>query len=151
MEMRPWRGEEPCWRASDLNLSLDQAKKLELIQQSYHKETQILRTELIAKRMELRESITNPGVKAESIRSNYLAIMELRSKLEDKSMEYLIKVRNLLTEEQLKTWCPEQEFPLFRGMLYGPGLWGPLHPRRSLSPEGPGSRRPLPPGGRGED
>lgn len=151
MEMRHWRGEEPCWRASDLNLSLDQVRKLELIQQTYHRETQNLRTELISKRLELRESLTAPGIKPESIRSKYLAINELQTKLEDKSIEYLIKVRNLLTEEQLKIWCPEQEFPFLRGMLYGFGLWGPPHPRRFPPPERPGSPQSLPPGGRGED
>ncbi|MGD0919868.1 MAG: periplasmic heavy metal sensor [Thermodesulfobacteriota bacterium] len=137
MEGKKWRGDGPCWRAWDLNLSIDQANKLELIQQIYHNETQVLRTELISKRLELRDSLTNPAVKIESIRSKYLAINELQSKLEEKAMEYLVKVRNLLTQEQLKSWCPEQEFPFFRGMMHGPGPLGPLHPKRPPLPEGP--------------
>jgi Spy/CpxP family protein refolding chaperone len=137
MQGRPWRGEGPCWRASDLNLSLDQTKRLELIQQAYQRETQNLRTELISKRFEVRESLTNPTVKTESIRPKWLEVNELQSRLNEKAMEYLIKVRNLLTPEQLKIWCPEQEFPLFRRMMQDFGPMGPPHPNRPPFLEGP--------------
>ena len=136
--MRQWRGEDQCWKASDLNLSADQVKGLEAIQQNYQRETQLLRADLFLKRLELREFLTSPTTKIESIRSKYSEINELRSRLEEKIIEYLIKVRNLLTQEQLKIWCPEQEFPLFRGTMHGPGPLGPLHPRRPPPPEGPG-------------
>ncbi len=112
MEGRQWRGETPCRRASDLDLSADQAKRLELIQQTYHRETQNLRTELFSKRLELRDSLINPTVKIESIRSKNAEINELQSRLDEKVLEYLIKIRTLLTQEQLKIWCPEQELPL---------------------------------------
>jgi len=137
MRGRPWRGEGPCWRASDLDLSLDQVKRLEMIQQTFFGETQLRRAELFAKRLELRELLTNPTVKIESIRSKYLEISEIQSKLEEKAIEYLIKVRNLLTEEQLKIWCPEQEFPFFHRMMFGPGPMGTMPPRKPLFPEGP--------------
>ncbi len=48
----------------------------------------------------------------------------------EKAVEYLIKVRNLLTQEQLKNWCPEQEFPSFPRMMHGPGPMGPMHPKK---------------------
>ena len=137
MRGRPWRGEGPCWRASELDLSLDQVKRLELIQQTFFRETQLPRAELFAKRLELREFLTNPTIKAESIRSKYLEINEIQSKLEEKTLEYLIKVRNVLTEEQLKIWCPEQEFPFFRRMMQGPGPMGTMPPRKPPFPEGP--------------
>jgi hypothetical protein len=132
---RQLRGETRCWRASDLNLSLNQVKKLELIQQAFFRETQLLRAELFAKRLELREFLTNPNTKIESIRSKYLEVNEYQSALEEKTMEYLIKVRNLLTQEQLKIWCPEQEFPPFRRMM--PGPMGPMHHKRPHFQEGP--------------
>ena len=137
MDGRQWREESSCRRASDLSLSADQAKRLELIQHTYHRETQNLRTELISKRLELRESLTNPAVKIESIRSKSLEINELQSRLDEKITEYLIKIRTLLTQEQLKIWCPEQEFPFFRRMMQGPGSMGPPHPNRPPFPEGP--------------
>jgi Spy/CpxP family protein refolding chaperone len=134
---KPWRGEGPCWRAFELDLSLEQVKRLELIQQTFFRETQLPRTELFTKRLELREFLTNPTIKLESIRSKYLEINEIQSKLEEKTLEYLMKVRNVLTEEQLKMWCPEHEFPFFRRMIRGPGPMGTLPPRKPAFPEGP--------------
>jgi Spy/CpxP family protein refolding chaperone len=127
MGMRKWRGEVPCWRASELNLSQEQRKGFDLVQQMYFREAQLIRAQLFTKRLELRELLINPTIKLESIRMKYSEIIELQSKQEEKALEYLIKVRNLLTLEQLQNWCPEQEFPAFRPMMH----WtGPMGPRR---------------------
>ena len=134
MGMRKWRGENPCWRAADLDLSQDQRKSFELVQQVYFREAQLLRAQLFTRRLELRELFVSPTVKIESIRSKNSEIIELESKQEEKSVEYLIKVRNLLTPEQLQKWCPEQEFPFFRQMMYGTGPTGPMHPRKNFPP-----------------
>jgi len=136
MRGKPWRGEGPCWRTPDLDLSSDQAKRLDLIHQAYFQETQLPRAELFTKRLELREFLTNPNIRTESIRSKHSEINEIQSKLEEKTIEYLIKVRNLLTQEQLKNWCPEQEFPLHQRMMHGPGPMGIMPPRRPPLPEG---------------
>jgi Spy/CpxP family protein refolding chaperone len=125
MGMKKWKGERPCWGASELNLSQEQRKSLDLIQQTYFREAQFIRTQLFTKRLELREFLINPTIKIESIRVKYFEITELQSKQEEKAIEYLIKVRNLLTLEQLQNWCPEQEFPAFRQMMYGTGPMGP--------------------------
>jgi len=131
MGMRRWRGEAPCGKASDLDLSPEQRKNFELIQQAYFRETQLLRAQLFTRRLELRELLTGPAVKVESIRAKNSEIIELQSKEEERSVEYLVKVRNLLTPEQLRKWCPEQEFPAFRHRMYGPG---PMHPRNTFPP-----------------
>jgi len=134
MGMRKWRGENPCWRASDLDLSQEQRRNLELIQQAYFREIQLLRTQLFAKRLELRELLVSPPTKVESIRAKNSEINELELKQEERSVEYLIKVRGLLTPEQLQQWCPEQEFPPFRQMRYGTGPMGPMVPRKTFPP-----------------
>jgi Spy/CpxP family protein refolding chaperone len=126
--MKKWRGEDPCWRASELNLSQEQRKALDLIQETYFREAQLLRLQLFTKRLELRELLTNPMVRNEMIRGKNSEIIELQSKQEEKAVEYLIKLRNLLTPEQLKDWCPEQEFPHFRQMMHGTGPRGPAPP-----------------------
>ena len=123
--MKKWRGEGPCWRASELNLSQEQRKSLDLVQQTYFREAQLTRAQLFTKRIELRELLTNPTARTESIRVKSLEIIELQSKQEEKAIEYLIKVRNLLTPEQLKNWFPEQEFPFFRQMMHGTDPMGP--------------------------
>ena len=125
MGMKKWKGEGPCWRASELNLSQEQRKGLDLVQQTYFREAQLIRAQLFTKRLELRELLINPTIKIESIRLRHLEIIELQSKQEEKAIEYLIKVRNLLTLEQLQNWCPEQEFSAFRQMMHGTGPMGP--------------------------
>jgi len=130
MGMMHRRGEPPCFRASDLDLSPDQTKELELLQQSFYRDTQLLRTELLSKFFELKESLTNPISKIESIQTKNSEIILLQSKLEEKTIQYLIKVRALLTQEQLKVWCPEQEFFPLRRMMRRPGLMGPMPPRK---------------------
>jgi Spy/CpxP family protein refolding chaperone len=132
--MKKWRGEGPCWRASELNLSQEQRKSLDLIQLTYFREAQLLRTQLFTKRLELRELLINPTIKIEFIRVKSSEIIELQSKQEEKAIEYLIKVRNLLTPEQLQNWCPEQEFPFFRQMMYGTGPMGSMHPKKTFPP-----------------
>lgn len=135
MGMRQWRGENRCWKASDINLSSDQLKGLDLINQTYLRETRPLRTELFSRRLELREFLTNPNVKAESIQLKTSEIIELQSKMEEREVEYLMRVRSLLTQEQLKNWCPEQEFPFLRGMMHRPEFMGPMNPKKTPSHE----------------
>lgn len=131
--MKKWRGEGPCWRASALDLSQEQRKTLELIQQVFFREAQLLRAQLFTRRLELRELLISPAAKVESIRAKNLEIIELQSKQEERTVEYLTKVRNLLTPEQLKGWCPEQEIPSFRHMMHGGAPMG-LMPQRKVFP-----------------
>ena len=134
MGMRKWKGEAPCWRASDLDLSREQRKNLELIQQAYFREAQLLWAQLFTRRLELRELFVSPTIKIESIRAKNSEIIELQSKEEERSVEYLVKVRNLLTPEQLRKWCPEREFPAFRHRMHGAGPMGPMHPKKTFPP-----------------
>lgn len=129
--MKYWRKDVRCLRASDLTLNSEQAKGLDLLQQTYLEETQLLRAQLIIKRLELRELLTNPSAKIETIRTKHDEIVETQSKMEEKAIEYLIKVRGLLTLEQLKFWCPEEEFPLSQRMMPGHRPMRPMKPMRA--------------------
>ena len=126
---KPWRGDPRCRRASELNLSQEQMKGYESIQISFFKESQQLRSQLFSKRLEMKELLTNPSIKLEVLRVKTSEILEHQNKLEEKSLEYLIKIRALLTSDQLKSWCPENEFPNFRRMMQGPEA-GIMMPRR---------------------
>jgi len=126
--MRRWKGDDQCSRASELNLSQEQRKSLDLLQQTFFREAQLLRLEIFTKKLELRELLTNPTMRVEIIRGKTSEIAELQSKQGERAVEYLIKVRNLLSPEQLKTWCPEQEFPYFRQMMPGRRPMGPIFP-----------------------
>ena len=135
--MKPWRAEANCWKASELNLSQEQMKGLDTLQQAFFREAQLLRIQLFSKRLELRELLTNPTTKIETIRTKSAEILDSHSKVEERSIDYLIKVRGLLTQEQLKNWCPEFEIPAPRRMIQGPGSVGPFPPRRPPLQEGP--------------
>ncbi len=128
MGMRRWRGEDQCSRALEFNLSPEQKKNLELLQRIYFREAQLLRLQIFTKRIELRELLTNSAVKIEVIRSKNSEIKELQSKQEEMAIEYLIRVRNLLPPDQLKTWCPDQEFPYVRPTMPGRRPMDPIPP-----------------------
>lgn len=136
MGMRSRMGDARCWRASDLNLSQEQTKGLDSLQQAFFRETQVLRAQIFSKRLELRELLTNSTTKVEAIRSKSAEISEHQARFEERSLEYLIKVRTLLSQEQLKDWCPEMEIPLFRRMMQGPDSMTPNPPRKPPSREG---------------
>ena len=125
MGMRPLKGDAKCWKASDLHLSQEQLKGLDSLQQAFFHETQLLRAQIFSKRLELRELLTNPTARVDSIRSKSAEISEHQARFEERSLEYLIKVRTLLGQEQLKDWCPEMEFPPFRRMMQGPDSMTP--------------------------
>ncbi|MFB3887080.1 MAG: Spy/CpxP family protein refolding chaperone [Thermodesulfobacteriota bacterium] len=129
--MPHWRRENRGWRASELNLSPQQSKELSLIQQTYYRETQILRAQLLSKRLELREILTNPSVKIEAIRSKYSEMKEIQSRFDEKTAEYLIRVRTFLKPDQLRNWNPEEEVPFLQPMPPGPHPMGPMRPRKN--------------------
>jgi hypothetical protein len=112
-------------------------KELELIQQSFYRESHPIRTELFSKYLELKEFLTDPIIKIESIRAKNAEIILLQSKLEERTIHYLIKVRALLTQEQMRIWCPEQEFLHSRRMMPGPGPMGPMGPPKPYPQEPP--------------
>jgi len=134
--MRFWKGDPNCRATSELNLSQDQAKGFDSLQQAFIREVQLLRIQLFSKRLELRELLTNPGTKVEAIRVKAAEIQEIQARLEEKSIDYLIRIRALLTQEQLKGWCPESDLPGFRRMMQGHDAPGPFPRRRPPFPEG---------------
>jgi len=127
MEMHHWRGEKRCWKALELDLSSEQRKGLETLNQTFSEESYLLRTELFSKRLEFREWLTNPAIKTEILRVKQTEIVELQSKLEAMTLDHLHRIRNLLTSEQLRRWCPEREFPHAGRMMHGP-IRGPSPP-----------------------
>ncbi len=123
------RREERCWRASELNLTPEQRRGLLQLQQIYFREARLLRDQLFSKQIELREFLTDKSANPEAVRLKHSEISRLQSRFEEKAIEYLIHVKEILTEEQLKSWCPEQESPFF-------GRMGQMHHRRGFpSPE----------------
>jgi Spy/CpxP family protein refolding chaperone len=134
--VRNWRGDAQCLSASELNLVPEQARAIDLLRQSSLREMASLRAQIFAKRLELREFLTNPAVKTETLRSTQSAISEIETRLNEKGLDYLVRVRALLTPEQLRLWCPEKEYPFIHGMMtQRPWMMGPARPGRPPSTE----------------
>ncbi len=136
MGMRPWKKDPWCGKASELHLTPEQLKEYESLQNIYFGETQLLRAQLLTKRLEIRELLTHPENKTELIRMKSMELVHIQSKIEEKAMEFLLKVRRLLTSEQLKFWCPEQEFPMIQWRMPAHRLHGrPMGPRMKIPSE----------------
>lgn len=133
--MKNWKGSNPCWSTSELTLATEQARSIDLLRQSSLRDMASLRAQIFAKRLVLRELLTNPAVKTEVIRSTQSEIVDIETRLSEKGFDYLVKVRALLTPEQLRLWCPEKEFPFFNGMMQRPWMMGPTKQRRPPSAE----------------
>lgn len=123
--MKQWRTRSPCLSSKELNLTQEQLKSIRMLQQEYFRDIRLLRIELLSKRMELIEFLKNPQINTEALRGKYNEIIELQSKLDTKTLEYLIKLRNIFSQEQLQNWCPELEIPIFRETM--PHRMGPMH------------------------
>jgi len=67
-----------------------------------------LRNELFSKRLELREFLTDPNVKAESIQLKNTEVLALESKIGDREVDYLIKVRSSSPRNSLRTGVPSR-------------------------------------------
>jgi len=136
MGMRPWKKDPRCGRASELQLTAEQSKEYEFLQNTYMGETQVLRAQLLTKRLEIRELLTHSENKTDLIRIKSMELVDIQSKIEEKAMEFLLKVRKLLTKEQLKFWCPEQEFPMIQWRMPGHRPSGrPMGPRIKIPSE----------------
>lgn len=129
MRMGHWKKEMRCWSTSELALPEEKQKELQLLKQNFLKETQLLRAQLITKRLELREMLTNPAIREEAIRPKSQELVDLQNRLEERAIEYLIKVRNYFTSEQLPFWCPEEEFPFYTLMKERHGPMKPIVPK----------------------
>ncbi len=123
--MKPKKARTPCLSSREINLTQEQLKGIRIAQQEYLRDIRLLRIELLSKRMELREFLKNPQINTESLREKCNEITDLQSKLNIKTLEYLIKIRSIFTQEQLQKWCPEFEIPFFQEMM--PHRMGPMH------------------------
>jgi Spy/CpxP family protein refolding chaperone len=123
-------GQDAYWKSSDLGLTETQKKTLENLQQAYSSEAFPLRMELMSLRFELRHLIRDPNVPSMTLLEQQRKISELQGKLESLSLSYQIKVRSVLTKEQLQQ-IP-QDCSLGMGTGFGIGTDIGRGPRKGL-------------------
>lgn len=97
-------GHPPGWLPEDLRLTAEQMEKLKFIEGSYLNEITPLRNELLNKRYELRRRFLDPTSKADDIRAKQEEAFLLETQIQEKVIDYQLKVREILTPEQFKVW-----------------------------------------------
>jgi len=114
------------------NLSPEQREKLQAQEEKFSQDTAELRRQLYQKRLELRGLWIDPKADPEKIKAKQGEVFELQRRIQDKTLEHRLAIRELLPEEGTGRgpWCSGY------GMGYGPHhggghMWGP----------GPGFRR----------
>ena len=135
-----WGGDEWCPAASQLstlNLSTEQSEKVRALRESFVKDTTPIRTQLFTKKAELRVLWLQTNLDEAKIRASQKEIHNLIGQMQEKSTNFRLAFRNLLTPEQTTQF-------LAQGVGRGPGSdWGKgKGPGPGNGPgDGPGSWR----------
>lgn len=87
--------------AARLNLSTDQITKINTLRSDFAKETLTLRTGMQTKAMEMRTLMMDPEKNQAKIISLQKDMSTLRQQLQEKSLQFRIKARKVLTPEQI--------------------------------------------------
>lgn len=115
----------PPWcLPDDLRLTAEQVEKLESIQGSYLNDITPLRNDFLNKRYELRRLFLDPTSKADDIRAKQEEALALETQIQEKVIDYQLKVREILTPEQFNLWISRYKMghgPM-RGHRHGIGM-----------------------------
>ena len=108
--MRDW--------ARRLNLTEEQTVRLKDLREFYLRDTLDLRNELVIKRFDLNDLLDKPQVDPNQVLVRQREISGLESRLEERSLLYQLKMRQVLTPEQIKLLPPG----FFGGGFHGHGM-----------------------------
>jgi len=113
--------ESPCWTKAYLEATPEQLKSLENLQRSFYKEISGLRNQHMNLRYELRSLLDSPNPDRRMILEKQNQFSGIQMKMDQISIQYLLKARALLTPEQLSKLPSGCNL----GFNYGPGRgWG---------------------------
>lgn len=120
------KGHPPCWLPDDLHMTTDQMEKLKSIQGSYLNEIKSLRNDLLNKRYEFKRLVLDPTSKADDIRAKQQEAFVLETQIEEKVIDYQLKVREILTPQQFRLWISRYQvgFGPRREYRHGMGMRG---------------------------
>jgi len=85
---------------SALNLSAEQSEKIRGLRESFIKETTPIRTQLFTKKTEMRLLWIQTSLDADKIRATQKEIQVLMGQMQEKTTDFRLAFRNLLTPEQ---------------------------------------------------
>jgi Spy/CpxP family protein refolding chaperone len=114
----------PCWRPDDLRLTPEQTEKLKSIQARYLNDITALRNDLLHKKYELKRLMSDPRSKSHEIRRKQQEAFALETRIQEKVVDYRLKVREILTAQQFELWISryQGDFGTRRGHRHGMGI-----------------------------
>jgi Spy/CpxP family protein refolding chaperone len=97
--------------------------KLQAIRESYLRDTLVWRNELVVKRFDLRDLLSDPQSDPNQVLAKQREISDLESKIQERTVLSQLEMRKVLTPEQIKLLPPGFGFGGFRGqgMMRGGG------------------------------
>jgi Spy/CpxP family protein refolding chaperone len=105
MMMGPMHSPMMDW-AGQLDLTPEQAAKIQELRESYLRDTLPSRNELIVKRFDLRDLLRNPPADPQVILGKQREISDLEAKIQERGLLLHIEMRKVLTPEQIKLLPP---------------------------------------------
>ncbi len=104
-----------CNAAENLSLSEEQKKTIESIDSALSEQINRVRSELMSRRFELQSMLRDPEASEQKIRKKAEEIEGTQNKCLETMIDREIKIRSVLTTEQLRKWCSPLESCFTRG------------------------------------
>lgn len=126
MQGRKTGGRPPCLLPEDLRLTGEQIEGMNSIQRRYLEDITSLRNHLLNRRYQFRRLLSDPTSEAAEIRSKQKEVFALENQIEERILDYQLKMRDILTPQQFRLWVSRHGMPLGRRMHHRRGT-GMIH------------------------
>jgi Spy/CpxP family protein refolding chaperone len=110
------------WLPEDLQLTPEQIEKMESIQRTYLADIIPLRNDLFNKKYALRRLFSDPAASAEVIRAKQEEVFAVQRQIQEKLLDYRLRVRDILTPQQFQLWISRFELRPGPMMRRGHGM-----------------------------
>lgn len=97
-------------------------EQMESVERRYLKDMSALRNDLLNKRYRLRRLFSDPTSKADDLRSKQKEVFVLENQIQERILDYELKVRDILTPEQFRLWVSRRQMQSGHMMHHGPGM-----------------------------
>lgn len=112
-ESEAWSAQ--CYTLERLELSAEQRTALKRIDELCKGQILQKRNSLMLKRLELRGLLRDPGADKQAILTKAGEMGEIREALQKEMIDYQIRIRDILTPEQISRWCTMMGEPSSQG------------------------------------
>jgi len=99
----------------------EQTERLKSIQSSYLSDIRRLRNDLANKRYQLRKLMADPASRPYDVRKKQEEVFRLEAQIQEKMVDYQLRVKEILTPQQFKRWRYQERFEHRMGPQHGMG------------------------------